>query len=475
MKFVGRKSEIEALKQWQNRPAASQLSAVYGRRRIGKTRLVEEAARGCRFLKFEGLEGEDEKAQQRHFIHTLYTFSGKREHQLFRSDNWIDLFILLSDYLGDEPAIVLFDELQWMAAEKTGLVSRLKYAWDNYFRPNNRVHLILCGSVSSFLVKKVVNSKALYGRIDLVLHLRAMALSELGPAFMKGRSIYEQLEYYLAVGGIPKYFELFNTSQSARLNLHRLSFSRDAFLFNEVNRLFVSHFGKSPHYANVVRELAARGFLDRSSVIDRTSLAHGGGATRVLEELELAEFVESYGPIGNPEARMLKRYRVADPFLRFYYTFIFPVRTRVGPRALPIHQCFPDVGYAVWRGLSFEHYCRQHTEALAALLGFSAVRYDVGPWFRRDDMKSGAQIDLLFKRADNVLTLCEVKHRRTVSADVITQVENKVEVLLNSPLNRGRDFTIEKVLISVHPPVPSVYEAGYFSKIVDLRELLAFA
>jgi uncharacterized protein len=473
MKFVGRTAEVEALKRWQRSPAGSQLTAIYGRRRIGKTRLVEESARGTRFLKFEGLEGEGEEAQMKHFLHTLYGYSGRREHQVLNSDNWVDLFLLLSDFLGDKPAIVLFDELQWMAAEKAGLVSRLKFVWDNCFLKNNRVHLILCGSVSSFLVKRVINSKALYGRIDLVLHLRAMSLKELGQAFMKGRSIYEQLEYYLAVGGIPKYFELFDASQSTRLNLHRLCFSRDAFFFNELDRLFVSHFGKLRHYREAVRALAGKPYLSRSDLIARASLTKGGSATRVLEDLDLAGFVEPYCPVGKDEARMLKRYRVVDYFLRFYYFFIFPVRARIGPTPLPPHQSLPDARFAVWRGLAFEHFCRQNVQELAALLGFSAVRYDVGPWFGRKDMSSGAQVDLLFRRADNVLTLCEVKHKKSVGIDVVSQVEQKAEVLLDSPLNRGKGFTIEKVLVTVYPPAESVFKEGYFSRIVCLDELLS--
>ncbi len=472
MRFVGRTAEIEALKRWRENTSGSQLTAVYGRRRIGKTRLVEESAKGFRFLKFEGLEGEDETAQKQHFLHTLYGYSGQREHKLLSSDNWIDLFALLSDFLADKPAIVLFDELQWMAAEKPELVSRLKFAWDNHFLKNNRVHLILCGSVSSFLVKRVINSKALYGRIDLVLHLRAMSLKELGQAFMKGRSIYEQLEYYLAVGGIPKYFELFDPSQSTRLNLHRLCFTRDAFFFNELNRLFVSHFGKSPHYREVVRALADNPHLSRPALIKQANLPEGGSATRILEELDLADLIEPYGPVGNSESKMLKRYRVSDYFLRFYYTFIFPIRNQAGPSPLPPHQSLPDARFAIWRGLAFEHFCRQNAHALATVLGFSAVRYEAGPWFGRKDMSSGTQVDLLFRRADNVLTLCEVKHRKSVGLDIVSQVEQKAEILLNSPLNHGKGFTVEKVLVSVHPPAESVVKAGYFSRIICLDELL---
>ena len=473
MEFVGRTAELEAFGRWRESGSASQLTAVYGRRRIGKTRLIEEAAKGSRFLKFEGLEGDSEEEQKRHFLHTLYSYSGRREHQVLHSDNWIDLFVLLSDFLGQEPAIVLFDEVQWMAAEKPGLVSRLKFAWDNYFLKNNRVHLILCGSVSSFLVKRIINSKALYGRIDLVLHLREMSVRELGTAFMGDRSTHEQLEYYLAVGGIPKYFELLDDSQSARLNLHRLSFSKDAFFFNEFGRLFVSHFGKSQHYRNVVRELAAKPFLSRTDLIARASLPQGGSASRILDELELAGFTDNYGPLGNDDARMLKRYRVADCFLRFYFSFIYPMRKRIGPTPLPMHQALPDSQFPGWKGLAFEHFCGQSSRALAELLGFSAVRYDVGPWFGREDMKTGAQVDLLFRRADNVLTLCEVKHKKSLGTEVISEVERKVEILLDSPLTRGKGLTIERVLVSAYPVPQSVEAQGYFSRIIGLDELVS--
>ncbi|OVE73403.1 hypothetical protein BVX93_01750 [bacterium B13(2017)] len=474
MQFIGRNNEINALNQWLLNPSISKLTAVYGRRRIGKTRLIEEASKNNRFIKFEGLEGENQKNQIKHAFHTLYQYSGKREHKLFQSDNWIDFFILLSDFLEKKPTIVLFDEFQWMACEKTSLVSRLKYAWDNYFLKNNHVHLILCGSVSSFIVKKVINSKALYGRIDLVLHLQAMSLKELGKAFMHKRSIYEQLEYYLAVGGIPKYFELFNASHSTQLNLQRLCFSKDAFFFNELQRLFVSHFGKSPHYQEVVHNLADKNFISRLPLINKTSLSQGGSTTRIMDELELADFIESYGPIGNENARILKRYRLLDYFLRFYYSFIFPLRKQINSSILPIHQALPEQKYAIWKGLSFEHFCRQNEKTIASILGFKAVRYEVGSWYQRKDLKKGAQIDLLFKRADNVITLCEVKNKKSIDSQIISQVEKKVEVLLNSPLNKGKHFTIEKVLISVHPPPPAIYNLGFFSKIISLEELIEF-
>ncbi len=472
--FVGRTKELDSLRRWQMEahPRRSQISAVYGRRRIGKTRLVEQAAKGTRFFKFEGLEGEDEAAQRAHFTHTLFGYSANLAHKLFRSDNWIDHLQLLSAFLGDEPAIVFFDEFQWMAAEKPDLVSRLKYAWDNFFDKHNQVHLILCGSISSFIVKKVINSKALYGRIDHILHLKAMSVQELGNAFLRDRSTTDHLDYYLCVGGVPKYFELYDRSKSVRLNLQSLCFTQDAYFNNELERLFVSHFGKSAHYRQVIENLALKRFAKREDIIAQTSLSPGGRASVVLDELELGDFIESYGPVHNSDSRILKRYRIVDYFLRFYYAFIHPIKQQIGPNTLPLHRALPDQKYAIWRGLAFEHYCRQNAATIARILGFSAVRYQCGAWFRRAEMRSGAQVDLIFTRADGVITLCEVKYSESLGTDVFRQTQRKTQALLDSPLNKGKDFTIEKVLVTALPAPKAVIEEGYFSRIITLDELL---
>ena len=88
-----------------------------------------------------------------------------------------------------------------MASERGELVSTLKFVWDNYFSTKNRIHLILCGSVSSFIVKKVIQSKALFGRIDLQINLGPLSLGEVRRGFFPSWSRDEVLKIYLALGG----------------------------------------------------------------------------------------------------------------------------------------------------------------------------------------------------------------------------------------------------------------------------------
>ena len=127
MDFLGRSQEIELLRDWTRKTDGAFLSVIYGRRRIGKSRLVEEAFKGSAFLKFEGIEGQPQGVQQKTFLDRLAEVSGRREYRMLRTSSWTDILTCLSEYLATraamEPVVVLLDEFQWMAAGRTQLVS----------------------------------------------------------------------------------------------------------------------------------------------------------------------------------------------------------------------------------------------------------------------------------------------------------------------------------------------------------------
>ena len=91
MEFVGRDRETTLLRNWEKKPEGSFLSVIYGRRRIGKTRLVEEAFKDSTVLKFEGLEGQSAGAQQRQFLDRMAEISGRQEYRFVRGATWTDL------------------------------------------------------------------------------------------------------------------------------------------------------------------------------------------------------------------------------------------------------------------------------------------------------------------------------------------------------------------------------------------------
>lgn len=470
MEFLGRKAEAGRLRTTLDE-GGSRLIVLYGRRRVGKTRLIEEAFRSQKLLLFEGLEGQPTAAQQKAFLEQLAKASGQKNYERFRPSDWTDILILLSNYLGKQKTVVLFDEFQWLAAERTQLVSHLKYCWDNYFAKKNNICLILCGSISSFLVKKVIQSKALYGRVDLEMHLQALSIQEIKTLFHPPRSAREWVEIYLCMGGIPQYLKMVDPAQSARRNIERLCFSREGYLVHDFDRIFVSHFGKNRHYKDILLGLAAKAFRSREDLQKICRLPPGGRLSRYLEELELADFIEGYPPVHKPEAEKIKRFRLSDPYLLFYFRFIYPHLRKIkkGGGEGKLSQFVSDQQYAIWQGLAFEQFCYCHHSLIAEKLGFGAVRYECGPWFRRADLKSGAQIDMLFIRADRVLTLCEIKFQsQPIGKEVLPEVEKKAAVLKDHFKE-----TIEKVLITASPPSAPLLQEGYFNRALTLEELVA--
>lgn len=465
--FVGRKAQLETLRSAIGHPSHACITAIYGRRRIGKTRLVFEAYPDIQILHFEGLEGVGSADQKKHFIKTLWRHSGLSAHRLVSAVDWEDLLILLAEYVAGKRCVIFFDEFQWMAAGRNELVSKLKYVWDNWFKVADSVHLILCGSISSFLVHKVIRSKALYGRIDHIIELGPLAFGEARAGFFSKRSLREALEYYLVMGGVPKYLELYDPSRSVRLNLAEKAFRPNAYFLHEFERLFTSHFGEVAHYRHLVAYLARRGFASREALAAHVGLKPGGRLSTLLENLCLAGFVERYTSVHSPGSTRLMRYRLTDPYLWFYFRFIRPVSPRIQQSrdGLPLHLGLPDKRYDVFLGHAFERFCIQHASVIAHRLGFGAIAYDFGAWFVRSDLASDAQIDLLFKRADHVITLCEVKHRKRVGREVISEVEKKVEAL-----RAKSDDSIEKVLISAFPPARELYDEGYFSRILTAED-----
>ena len=106
-----------------------------------------------------------------------------------------------------------FNGFQWIAAGQSKLVSLIKYFWDNEWKKKN-VMLILCGSIASFMINKVIKSKALYGRINLEMNLKGLKSFEVFEMLRRKRSIDETMRYLLTLGNVPKYLEEIDLSKS---------------------------------------------------------------------------------------------------------------------------------------------------------------------------------------------------------------------------------------------------------------------
>lgn len=479
--FIGRKKELALLDSWDPK-IGSVITAIHGRRRVGKTTLVEKSLEKRTnnknnklsttyvIFRFEGLEGRNTVEQKKHFFSQFTRqVSGVSFIRPNWNESWTQFLIVLSQYIKNQPTIVFFDEFQWTANSRNDLVSAFKFVWDNYFIKHNNVHVIICGSVSSFIVQKVIHSKALYGRIDNIISLGPLSFDEIYKNILFKRSVKEACEFYMIFGGIPKYYEIVNCNQSIRINIEKYFLDKDGYLFTDMGRIFSSHFGRNGVYLNIVTELTKHNFLTRQDLEYKIGVTKGGQLSHYLTDLEQAGFILSYSPLSISTAKSrLKRYRLTDPYIAFFNYFIDPIRNRISTSRRPINfsSVISNNRYEIWRGLAFERFCLFHAESIADTLGFGGIAYKVGSWFKREHTKERFQIDLMFERADNIYTICEIKFKSKVGKEVIKEMEAKLRKFDNP-----KGWTIEPILISATAPQESLMNEGYFSKILTLDDV----
>jgi len=410
------------------------LAVVYGRRRIGKTALVEQTFRDDTLWKFEGIEAGDRRTQLSFFAKQLSHYVPPGEPlTLLR---WEDAFEALGNAITQREKqhsgrlVLFFDEFQWFCEMKPAVVTVFKYYWDNFFSKHPQRVFVLCGSVSSFLVKKVLQSRALYGRVDLEIHLHPLSLRESQQLLRGAPYAAEALDTYLVFGGVPQYLVELNPTLSLQQNLNEYAFRASGFFFREFDRLFISHFAQHPTYEPVLRALSERRLIP-AELTAKCQLLAGGTFSARMKELELAGFVRALSPVDKGPNSRLIRYSLDNEYLHFYFRFIAPHSAEIVSGNLSFPQINASRAFDQWRGYAFERLCRKHAKQLADHLRFGGISHRSGAWFQRGmTERAGGQVDLLFVRADSVLTVCEMKYTaRLAPRQVVSELEGKVDLL----------------------------------------------
>lgn len=466
--FIGREEEVKELKEISTQPG-SKILVVYGRRRVGKTELLEQTLRNRGLLKFEGRENRTELQQMEFVMQQLASYAEDPLLARLALTDWVEVLKEIAERTKKGRWTVYFEEVQWLANYKTDFVTALKYVWDNIFRHNQELMIILCGSSPSFMIDSVIKSKALYNRSQYELPLKELNLIE-AHAMLKNYSQNEAFDAYLTLGGIPEYLKYFNSKQSFYLSLCKKSFVPGSLFASEYEKIFTSSLASNKHYREIIAFLSRRRFATRNEIMKHLKLRSGGTLSKELSDLEMCGFIDAYAPFYLSNKSHLVRYCITDAYLQFYFRFIEPQTKGIEQgdfRSSPL-QALNMSSYQQWLGYAFERFCRKYHRQIAAILGFKGIKYNSGAYFSRrtNEEDPGYQIDLLFDRDDKVLTLCEVKYSQTpVSSKVIDEFEKKLQGLPNM-----KKKTIQRVLITNRGVDAALERRAYFDVILKLED-----
>lgn len=469
--FIGRQEELSRLQECRENRIAD-LVVITGRRRIGKTRLAEEFGKSFqRTFLFTGLpptKGITAQKQRDHFAQQLLKQTRLPPPS---AKDWNDLFWHTAYHCAEGDVLLVIDEISWIGMKDPTFLGKLKTAWDQDFKKNPNLVVILTGSISSWIEKNILNSTGFVGRISLEINLEELPLYRCNEFFGKMHkkiSPFEKFKLLCVTGGVPRYLEEIIPSRSSEENIQRLCFESGGLLVKEFERIFSDLFyKKSAIYKKIVAELA-NGSLTREQLCKGTGIANSGRLTDYLYDLETAGFISKdvSWEIKSGEESKTAAYRLKDNYLRFYLKYIEPNLSRIKSGR---YKADPQQ-WSVIFGFQFENLVLNNRNRLLELLYIDPNRviWD-NPYLQKSSARrQGCQIDYLVQTKDRCLYLFEIKFSNNlVSTDVIQEVENKIKALA---LPSG--FSVRPVLVHVNGVTPALLNEEYFFKIIDFSQFL---
>lgn len=477
--MIGRKKEIEELNNIYNSNHA-QLVAIYGRRRVGKTYLVDETFKGNITFRHAGLSPVEVekgasasplKAQLKHFYNSLILHGMKKDEC---PDNWLDAFLMLEMFLESkntaEKQIVFLDELPWMDTHKSGFITAFEGFWNTWGCHRDNLVVIVCGSATSWITDNLINNHGgLYNRLTYEIKLSPFTLKECEQYFAeKGVKLsrYDITQAYMITGGIPYYLSYFKVGKSLPQNIDELFFARNAKLKNEFERLFMSIFNRPEQMMSIVKFLSTRNAgYTRSEISDGIGVSLGGTFSQALNALMESDFIIKYVPFGY--SKRMEHYKLVDPFCMFYIKFV-DNKTKLNESFWQHNSKSQSV--VSWRGFAFEGVCFNHIKSIKNALGISGVSTNCSAWSKREDDQQGTQVDLIIERNDNVVNMCEIKfygNDFNVNKDFYKVIINRKELLSKELSPRA---IIHNTLVTTYGLKYNEY-SSIFDNVITLDDL----
>lgn len=472
MEFLGRREELKQLITLKKKNSAS-FVVLTGRRRIGKSRLAEEFGQNYKFYSFSGIpptNSHSSAISRKNFALQLEKYF----YTPINYDNWYTMLIYLANQTIKEDSVILLDEIQWIAWKDQEFLSILKTVWDQYFKKNQKLVLIVCGSVSNWIEKNILSSTGFFGRVSLTIQLNELDLLECNIFWQNQQliSAYEKLQILAVTGGVPRYLEEIIASATAQENINNLAFNKNGMLFNEFDLIFHDLFGKRGDIYIKILSAITDQRLTREELGENIGLPTNGVFTEYLEDLEKAGFIErEYKWHLKTGLNQLKysTYRIKDNYTRFYLKYIRANKRKIS--AARFKKSLISLNhYTQLIGLQFENLVLNNRHLIIKKLKINPAEIvNDGPYLiKGKKANKGCQIDYLIETKFNSLYLCEIKFsHEKINSKVITEVQEKIDCL-----QAVKNFSIRPVLIHACGVTQSVIENDYFAGIIDMSQFL---
>jgi len=499
--LIGRQKEIALLNKLCD-TNNSKLVVVHGRRRIGKTYLINYMFKvnrdDCIFFEYTGSDDQDADTQRLNFIEAIYDWF--KVEPIKPITTWAEAFIFLKRTIEDEceqknhtgKVVIFIDEVAWIDKHnKAGFLSAFGHFYNTYCQKKENIITILCGSNASWIKNKILKDTKgpLYQRVDLEIPMLPFTLKETKEYLIKEKKFdidnKTATDIYMILGGVAKYLSFLDSSLSVSQNIDNLFFNISAPLFDEYDAIFKSLFyDKHAFHRQVIDILCSKqsGFTisELGVIIDKEQSDPTNKRLRnAIVELIDTGFIVPLNKLHNKTRET--KYIISDPFCLFHYKW---VRELSKNDIVSMKNHFTNIvsspSYIIWCGFVYETVMMINIELYLHKRGLLALYKNVTYWqyIANPDIEDdkGAQIDMVIEYENNIYDIVECKYYNdefTITKEYADNLRHKVAKFKEHAIKQKMRYDLKLVLLTTYGSKKnSHFNALNISSDITLGDLL---
>ena len=472
--MIGRKNERNILKKLYE-TKESKLAVVYGRRRIGKTYLIDEMIKEKQsesiIFTFTGDYEGDKKTQLTNFAESIHDWFNIDTETLA---DWTQAFNILKRIINKEikdtnhkgKVIIFFDEVPWIdRANKANFLSAFGHFWNNYCLKQDNFLMILCGSNAAWIQNKILKDAKgpHHKRIDEIIALKPFTLKETALYLEKEKQLTMDpkltTEIYMIFGGVAKYLSYYDKEKSIAQNINDLFFSIDGLLYGEYEQIFKSLFHDKERFHKEVIDLLCetKTGVIFTDIAKKMKLSTSNPRLRnAINDLICCGMIISIQKIQSSSNNA--KYIIADPFILFYNKWVSDLsKNAIAKSSNHWESIQSSQAYAIWTGFAFEIICLTNIEMYLSVRGLSATFKNASYWSYVNPIKSiegdkGAQIDILIEYENDVYDIVECKYydkQFVISSDYKRNLQNKKDMFIKHGIKKKK-FDLKLIMLTTY-------------------------
>ncbi len=397
--FIGRNDELSELNSIYQKKGF-RFVVIYGRRRVGKTALINEFCKDKEHIFYIAIEQNDKAALESFSNVILQRYpSAKSFIDVFPS--WDKAFEYIADQAGKERLILAIDEYPYLAGSNPSISSILQKHIDTSFQKSN-LYLLLCGSSMSFMENQVLGYKSpLYGRRTAQLKIEPFDYFD-SSLFFSDATIEEKVLAYGAAGGIPQYLGILAEESGMEKGIAESFFKKTGVLYEEPENLLKQELREPAVYNSIISAIAHG--ATRLNEISTKSGEENKKCSKYLKTLIDLQIVKKEMPQGKKTERN-SIYSLKDNMFRFWYRFIpqnvTNIESGLGEQVLK-KRVLPVI--SDYLGKVFEDICIEYLKRCNSAMTLPFMFNAIGRWWGSNpETRMQEEIDILAEYEDNAI------------------------------------------------------------------------